>query len=109
MYAQDGKGGSMSRTSGQYPLTRSTTFGKRPLERFILIEHVSYASRVSSAARESPVPALLLLKSTIVSLQTDGTLSGSETWTGAARTGGRLYCAGAYKHGTIETKQASLL
>jgi hypothetical protein len=62
MYAQDGKGGSMSRTSGQYPLTRSTTFGKLTLERFILIEHVSYASRVSLAARESRVPALLLLK-----------------------------------------------
>jgi hypothetical protein len=62
MYVQDRKGGIMSRTSEQYPLTRSTTFGALTLERFILIEHVPYTSRVSLAARESRVPALLLLK-----------------------------------------------
>lgn len=52
----------MSRISEQYPLTRSTMFGALTLERFILIGHVSYASRVSSAVRESRVPAMMLLK-----------------------------------------------
>jgi hypothetical protein len=62
MYAQDGKGGSMSRTGKQHLLTRSTTFGEPTLERFTPSDHTPYFKRVSSQARGSRGPAMMLLK-----------------------------------------------